>query len=659
MLKPFFNYSFSLKLKIVSLFMLLVVAMMATVTYIFTIREQNMQLKQVEQRMERLAKNIATIRSVETKDWDVYQSYIDNQLLLNSDIVYIAIFDEFDQLKAYSLNTSWVELDESSVSEKWEHAQIIHRLEQRQIAEESLPDFESKSVNIIIGKKNLGTVKVGFSLIELNDSLKHNLQRNLQLALIFIVIAIFISFFMSYTIITPLTKLTNAMYRISHGDLNQEINITSRDEIGEMATTFNFMTRGLREKETIEKFGRELSFTIELDKICRLITEQITQALNANQGAIFLRTKNYDTRFYLVHIYPEHQQENYTFDCHPGLCNYFLKHRKPSVLNHLEDYPEFIRQLEKAVTICEDTIISPIIIKEEVSGLFLLGGQVNNLLYSEREKDFISTLISQASFALENALLYQELTSQEKLKRELEIARTVQQGLLPQQKPEIAGLDIDGICLPATEVGGDYYDYFPINKHTIGIAIADVAGKGTYAAFYMAVVKGIMLSLTPIILSPKRLLAVLNKKLYGNMERSIFITMIYAVFDLQKKVLKFSRAGHNSLIMRDGETSRVECLTPRGIGLGLVKRSVFDRLTVEQSVHFKKGDQFLFYTDGISEAMNNDRDEFTEEKLVEIFANSDHLHAKQIQERIIAAVNDFTQKAPQHDDITMVNVIAE
>ena len=139
--------------------------------------------------------------------------------------------------------------------------------------------------------------------------------------------------------------------------------------------------------------------------------------------------------------------------------------------------------------------------------------------------------------AIENALLLNELTEQERLKRELEIARTVQNSLLPQSNPEISGLDIDGLCIPATEIGGDYFDFFPLDNHTLGIAIADVTGKGTSAAFYMAVVKGIMLSLTPIFSSPQQLLSELNRRLYGTMERKIFVTMIYGIFDIKKNKL--------------------------------------------------------------------------------------------------------------------------
>lgn len=655
---PYKNLKISLRLKILIPFLFLVIMMMLVVTHIFTIRELNLRVEQVKVRIERLAKNIATIRSVETEDWEVYQTYIDNQLQLNKDIIYIAIFDEQNDLKVHSLNTDLVDLENSEGLTRLDEANIIRQLEQRQIAEESQKDFESKSVNIIIGDRNKGTVNVGFSIVDLNDEMRANLVRNLTLAVIFIVLATIISLFISSRIVTPLSKLTKAMLKISEGDLQQEVHISSRDEIGEMAETFNYMTTGLREKGMIENFARELGFVIELNKIAQLITERITTALDANRGYLFLRNRKDPSKFQLEYSYPQPFHNEVTFRRNEALCHHFLSTRNPQPIRDLINQPALIDQLRDFTDLDENALIVPIIIKDEVNGILLLGGKNNNVPYREYEKTFLTTLIGQGTFAIESALLYQELTQQERLKQELEIARRVQRGLLPQQIPSVNGLDIDGICIPATEIGGDYYDFFQINEHTLGIAIADVTGKGTSAAFYMAVIKGIMLSLTSIYLSPRQLLRELNRQIFGKVDRKVFITMIYAVVDVKKKSLKFARAGHNALIMRRAEKSKAECLTPNGIGLGLEKGDRFDSTISEQQIKLQSGDTFLFYTDGVSEAMNHQREEFGEDRLLEIVENINHQSCAQIREKIIEEVNRFVRETPQHDDITIVTLRA-
>lgn len=650
------NFRISLKLKIAFVFVLLVVVMMITVGYIFTVREQNLRVEQVKERMERLARNIATIRSVETEDWDVYQNYIDNQIKVNPDIVYIAIFDERGELKVNSLNTNWLALDSQQPLTNLEQANIVLRLDQRQVAAESQKDIESQSVNIIIGDQNLGTVNIGFSLVDLNDEMKSNLYRNLLLDAFFIFLAIIFSLIISSRIVIPLGKLTKAMEKISLGDFNQKLHISSRDEIGEMAKTFNFMANELQEKQVFENFSHELAFTIELEKISSLITERIAQALNSKQAYFFLREKEQASQFDLVVAYPQKLNKKITLAKNQQLCDLAIQSRKPLTQKGFEAYPELLSLVGKLEAINENALICPLIIKDKIPGILILSESNHNKPYSESEISFLNTLLAQGSVAIENALLYAELTEQERLKHELGIARNVQLNLLPQKNPQISGLDIDGICIPAAEVGGDYFDYFVLDNQSLGIVVADVAGKGTSAAFYMAVVKGIMLSLTSIYASPGRLLKELNRRLFGIMDRKVFITMIYATVDVRKKVLKFARAGHNALIMRNSKNSKIECLTPKGIGLGLAHDSLFDQHISEETINFRTGDTFLFYTDGISEAMNEQLEEFGEQRLVEIVAQLKNGNAKHLREGIIQAIDQFVQQAPQHDDITLVTL---
>ena len=658
MKSPLKNFKISLKLKIAFMFVLLVVVMMTTVGYIFTVREQNLRVEQVKERMERLARNIATIRSVETEDWDVYQNYIDNQIKVNPDIVYIAIFDETGELKVHSLNTDWLDLETQRSLTNYEQANIVLRLDQRQVAEESQQDIESQSVNIIIGDQNLGTVNIGFSLVDLNDEMKSNFYRSLLLDAFFIFLAIIFSFIISSRIVIPLGKLTKAMEKISRGDFNQKLHISSRDEIGEMAKTFNFMANELQEKQVFENFSHELAFTIELEKISSLITERIAQALNSRQAYFFLREKEQASHFDLAVSYPEKITRKIILTANQQLCDLVLRNRNPLKKKDFEVHSELLSLVGKLEIINENTLVCPLIIKDKVIGILIFSGSNNNRPYSESEINFLNTLIAQGSVAIENALLYEELTEQERLKHELEIARSVQLSLLPQQKPQISGLDIDGICIPAMEVGGDYYDYFAMDDYTLGIVVADVTGKGTSAAFYMAVVKGIMLSLASIYSSPGQLLKELNRRLFGIMDRKTFITMIYATVDIRKKIIKFARAGHNALIMRNSKNAKIECLTPKGIGIGLAHDSVFDQHISEQNIHFQPGDMFLFYTDGISEAMNEQLEEFGEQRLVEVVARLKDGTANHIREGIVRAVDRFVKNTPQHDDITLVTLKA-
>jgi len=648
----------SLGFKIAIPLMLMIITLMVLVTYFFTIRELNLRKNQVEIRMEQLAKNIATIRSVESEDWDIYQTYISNQLRLNNDIVYIAIFDENDELKVHALNVNWVDLGRKTTLTKLDQARVVLQLDQRQIQEESQKDLESKSVKIVIGERSLGTVKVGFSLVEINDEIRYNFLLNLALGIAFTILAMALAYYISNRIVTPLKRLTSAMFRISQGHFDEQVHIKSTDEIGDLAKTFNSMTKGLYEKQLIEKFNAELAFTIELQKIADLIAHRITAGLEAKSGYLFLMDNSPLSQFQLISTYPNQLTEKLYVKKNKHTCQLFLSHRNPLRLENLESYTDFIKPLSK-LNLKKNSLICPIIIKEKVYGLLAIDARSDGSGYSDEEKRFLNTLIGQAGFAIESAMLYQELTEKERLKHELEIARKIQQSLLPQYNPQIEGLDIDGICQPAAEVGGDYFDYFKIADQKIGVVIADVTGKGTSAAFYMAVVKGIMLSLASIFESPRELMIELNRRLYGIMDRKVFITMIYAIIDLNENQLVFARAGHNSLLYRDAEFKKVHTLTPEGIGLGLESGSVFDDKIEEIKLSLSQGDLFVLYTDGISEAMNRNFDEFSEQKLIALINSSNNSSASQIRNQIIHELKEFVKDAPQHDDITLVTIRIE
>jgi len=650
------NIRFNLKFKVAFFFVLLVIIMMATVTYIFTIRELKLRREKETVRIERLAENIATIRAVGTEDWDLYQTVINNQLTLNPDIVYIAIFNVEGELKAHALKNEWIDLGYRTEITQWEEANIVWRLVQRQITQESQRDLESKSVNIIIGGENVGIVNVGFSLIDLNDEMRKNLYRNLRLGIIFVVIALLISLLMSYRVVTPLGKLTTAMRNISKGELDQSVHINSQDEIGQMARTFNFMAKGLQEKAVIERFSKDLGFIVELEKIAKLVTQRISLALNAKRAFLFLLDNTGNDNFELICAHPKASHIEARLHVNETLQRFLLSIEKPTPRETLKKFPEFLNDIE--VILGKDThrLLHPMVFKKKVIGIFLLDGNKTSISYTSEEQAFLGTLVGQSGFAIENALLLEDLTKRERFQREIEIAGMVQNGLLPQEKPEYKGLDIDGICIPAAEVGGDYYDFFQLDKSTFGITIADVTGKGSSAAFYMAVVKGMMLSLTSIYLSPKQLLRELNKRLYGRVDRQIFITMTYAVIDMKKRTLTFSRAGHNALIVRKQEDASVKFFNPDGIGLGLEKGELFNRTISESKMSLSKGDVFLFYTDGVNEAMNHRKEEFGDERLMKVISEEKAQNSEEMRKKIIKAVNTFTESTPQHDDITLVTI---
>ena len=244
----------------------------------------------------------------------------------------------------------------------------------------------------------------------------------------------------------------------------------------------------------------------------------------------------------------------------------------------------------------------------------------------------------------------------ERMLREFEIARRVQFSFLPREKPNLKGIDLASICIPAMEVGGDYYDFIELDDHRLGVVIGDVSGKGISAAFHMTLTKGFLKSQAKSDLSPRDIMVNLNELFYDNVERGTFISMIYGIFDLQARTFTFARAGHNPLIIQKGLDEKVDVLCPKGLALGLEKGVVFQRIIEEHKVGIHTGDIFIFYTDGFSEAMNKHKEEFGEDRLQKLLKKISSLAAEQIIHQIKSEIINFVGDAPQHDDMTMLVV---
>jgi len=255
--------------------------------------------------------------------------------------------------------------------------------------------------------------------------------------------------------------------------------------------------------------------------------------------------------------------------------------------------------------------------------------------------------------------LLRQQEEKRRLEEELRIARDIQLSLLPRGTLGFPGLAISTVCVPAMEVGGDYFDFFRIDERRVGFLIADVAGKGTFAALYMAELKGLMLSLSRIHPSPKRLLVEVNRILSHTLDGRSFISMTYAVLDLGDGRLEYARAGHTPLIHVTGQHhSRVaRVLAPSGIVVGLQHpgaEMAFERHLDEASLMLQPGDVLVLYTDGLTEAMNEALDLFGETRLLSLAQQPTHDGVDALRERILAAIADFRGTAIQHDDMTMI-----
>jgi len=302
--------------------------------------------------------------------------------------------------------------------------------------------------------------------------------------------------------------------------------------------------------------------------------------------------------------------------------------------------------------------LAPIRSKEKLVGALLVGEKRSEATYQQEDLEFLGVVAKQASVAIENAFLYERLTEQERMKHELAIARRIQLASLPQETPQVEGLDIAGTSRPALEVGGDYFDYLNGEKGTITVVVGDVSGKGTSAALYMSKVQGIVRSLHAFRLTPKELLSRANQLLCRDMEKNSFVTTITGSFETAARRLVVARAGHPPLYRFDARSGEVEKIVPRGLGLGLEATDVFSSELEERVLSYEPADVFVFVSDGVVEAEGAGGNQFGEENLMKALRRHSTDDATTILTSIMNEVREFAGEEEQHDDQTIVVVKA-
>ncbi len=240
------------------------------------------------------------------------------------------------------------------------------------------------------------------------------------------------------------------------------------------------------------------------------------------------------------------------------------------------------------------------------------------------------------------------------LDHELAIAEELQANLLPKRMPQIPGYDISSYYRPSREVGGDYYDFIDIDGDHLGIVVADVSGKGIPGSIVMTETRALLKSEAVRTLSPAETLLRVNSVLYNDIKRGMFVSMFYAVLQIQKSVLTCVSAGHNPMVLWRKASNTCHLVNTNGLALGIDKGPLFARTLKEQKVSLFKGDRFVLYTDGVTESMNANREQFGQNRFYLRVKQSGEKSSSEFLSSLVTEVEAHQGNAPQHDDITIV-----
>ncbi len=297
----------------------------------------------------------------------------------------------------------------------------------------------------------------------------------------------------------------------------------------------------------------------------------------------------------------------------------------------------------------ETADIFPLYARGRLVGALVVGPTSDHRPLSGRRLNIVTGIAQQAAIAVVNDQLYQESAERSRMEQELNVARSIQASLIPDDDPVVPGCTVSGFWEAAREVSGDFYDYYQLSDQRWGIAIADVADKGVPAALFMALSRTILRTVAYNRKEPAETLMRANQIIYADTTSDLFVTVFYAVWNAAEKTLIYASGGHNPpvLIRSDGSTV---LLRGEGVALGILE----DVEIVEEQIQLRPGDVVVFYTDGVTEAMNEDYDEFGLERLCLAVKSVRAGSVATIIKTIREAIADHTGPTPQYDDITLV-----
>ena len=324
-------------------------------------------------------------------------------------------------------------------------------------------------------------------------------------------------------------------------------------------------------------------------------------------------------------------------------------------LNEFSEAPE-LAQLRGSAFGSVSVMATALRYGDQDLGVLALANGPMGAPFSQADLVVFKSIAEQSAFALYNATIYSMANEKKRLDHDLEIARDIQRILLPSEAPAIDGFQISGINVPARQVSGDYFDYIQVDQDRLGVAIADVSGKGVPASLIMAICRSVLRAEAARNPSPADVLRKVNRQLYPDIKEDMFISMAYLILGRQQDGVTLARAGHDAPLWYKRQSQTVMPVKSPGMVVGIDSGSVFDRLTVDFAVPLERNDCLVLYTDGVTETLNSEEDEFGVDRMMQSVRASANDSAQAIVKRIIEDVREFTGSVPQNDDMTLIAI---
>ena len=405
------------------------------------------------------------------------------------------------------------------------------------------------------------------------------------------------------------------------------------------------LQRAVEELIILSELAFEIGASYDVREIADTIVRRALRAVDAEQGVItLLDAKAPDTMQTLIRV---SNGEQPTFSLSEPLLRWMQHHMVPLRLPNAQPLPIFdaLSLPDAAHTL----LCIPLLVRSRLTGILTVYNRRGRGSFSEADERLLAIVAAQSAQVIENARLQEKEKQLLHVKEELALAYKIQVNLLPKQPPLIEEYDIAGKSLPAEIVGGDYFDFMTMQERYLGFCVGDVSGKGLPAALLMANVQATLRGQAFCSRSVAACLEQSNKLLYQSAPKGTFVTLFCGLLDTTSHQVSYANAGHNRPLLLRADGTRM-LLSTGGLVLGAVPTHAYK----EDEVTLHPGDTLLLYSDGITEAMNKDREQFGEERLVATIERYRHKPAAVMVEHLIRAVECHAGEAPQSDDMTLL-----
>ena len=417
--------------------------------------------------------------------------------------------------------------------------------------------------------------------------------------------------------------------------------------VGSIPTT-HIVERRNYEIKSLTYLNQIIAQTVDLENLIDTVTRL---AFNASNATAAWTTLNINSKTAVLANGSKEENQIVKMLDNDDVRNQLIIIEKPIFIDSIEDYAEpTLSDIISRIDFANSLISIPLYAGDErIGNMTVL--HTDEYGFDQEDVNVLKAFSDNVNIAIENARLLQESLEKERYKSELMIARDMEQKLLPGKLPEIKNYKLRAFTIPATEVGGDYYDLVHLKNGKPCVLVGDVSGKGMSAAFYMAQLKGVVMAVSREAESPKDILIRINDTLFSKMDRQVFITITALTIDNDEGKITFARAGHMPIMIQDGEN--IESHIPIGIGVGLTNGSKFRDNIEEMSVMLSPKARCILITDGVNELRNTANEEYGYNNLKQILISSVYNSSESVIKILENDLRSYAKNMNQHDDLTV------